>query len=225
MQPYFFPYLGYWHLMDAVDVFILFDDVNYIKKGFINRNSILINNEPKLISLSLRGASQNKKIMELTLADSENHILKTIELAYKKSLNFDVIFPVLQSIFINGNKSLVDFLELSINKINSILGIETKVLRSSQFNLDYNGRDKIIPICKELSACTYINPIGGLLLYNGITFKENGLKLKFINSKFIEYPQGPGKFFGGLSVIDLLMSVPMSNWVNHTKAYEEVEGE
>ena len=225
MQPYFFPYLGYWHLMDAVDTLVLFDDVNYIKKGFINRNSILVNGEPRLLTLSLIGASQNKKIMELNLADDRMSFLKTIEMAYKKSLNFDYIFPELQSIFLNTNSNLVDFLEYSILRVNYLLGIEVKIFRSSQFQLDFLGKEKIIPICEHLFAETYINPIGGLNLYDKKTFQENGLDLRFINSKFIEYPQNARKFFEKLSVVDFLMNVPRSNWTDYIKAYREVDSE
>ena len=222
MQPYFFPYLGYWHLLDAVDTFVMFDDVNYIKKGYINRNSILVNDAPKLITLSLVAASQNKKIKELSLASNAGEILKTIELVYLKSLNFELVFPELLKIFKNPAPLLIDFLEESILTVNSLLKIDAKIFRSSQFNLSVQGKDKIIPLCKALGAETYINPIGGVKLYDKGNFKINGIDLKFIKSDFFKYPQNSNLFHEKLSVVDFLMNVPVTDWRMHLSAYREI---
>ena len=109
MQPYFFPYIGYWQLMHAVDSYVIYDDVNYIKGGWINRNRILVNGEVKYFNLQLSGASPNKKINEIcvtgnTLVNNKN--LRILEAAYKKAPYFSESFRFLyKGIIINHNKN------------------------------------------------------------------------------------------------------------------------
>ena len=84
MQPYFLPYIGYWQLLNAVDTYILYDDVNYINRGWINRNRIMINGAPSYLTIPLNGARQNKKIQEIAVSSREKAITKTprmVELA------------------------------------------------------------------------------------------------------------------------------------------------
>mgnify|MGYP000509733556 CR=1 FL=1 len=101
MQPYLFPYIGYWQLINAVDYFVIYDDVNFIKKSFINRNSVLVNNESKLITLELFGASQNKQINEIEVGNNFEKVLKTIELNYKRAPYFESAFPVFNKVLRN----------------------------------------------------------------------------------------------------------------------------
>ena len=99
MQPYFFPYLGYWQLMNIVDKFVIYDDVNYIKRGWINRNRILVEGKPFYIHVPVMKASQNKIINEMEVfVDSSlrKKELKTIELAYKKAPFFDSVYPLIK---------------------------------------------------------------------------------------------------------------------------------
>ena len=104
MQPYFFPYIGYFQLINAVDKFIIYDDVNYIKKGWINRNNILVNNSPNLIQVPLIAASQNRLIKDILVVDENNwkdKLLKTIYFNYKKAPFFDQIFSLLEEVLFN----------------------------------------------------------------------------------------------------------------------------
>ena len=163
MQPYFFPYIGYWQLIDAVNVFVIFDDVNFIKKGYINRNSILIGGKFQQITLGLIGASQNKQINEIDIGDNSKKLLKTIEMAYKKAPYFNEIFPILENILNQDEKNLAKFIGYSLQKISTYLNTDTKFIYSSDIEKDNNlkAEDKILDICKTLSVSHYINAIGG----------------------------------------------------------------
>lgn len=207
MQPYFFPYIGYWQLIAAVDTFVIYDDVNYIKKGFINRNSILVNNAGHLLILELVGASQNKKINEIDVGGNTLKILKTIELSYKKAPYFENVFPLIQEILKNEEKNLAQFLISSIRKICTYLEIKTNISISSELikNNDLKGQDKILDICGVLQAKQYINAIGGQELYQNKAFSQQSMELLFIKNKAIDYQQFKLPFIPNLSIIDVLM--------------------
>jgi len=210
MQPYFFPYIGYFQLINIVDVFVVFDDVNYIKKGWINRNRILINGESSLFSLSLQKASQNKLINEIFIyndTDNKNKLVKKIKHAYAKAPYFKSIFPLLEEIILYDENNFTIYVKNSIEKIKDFLDIDTKLLFSSEIdkNNELKGQEKIIDICKNIGADNYINPIGRIELYSKQEFKKNSIKLNFIKSKNIKYKQFDNEFVPQLSIIDLLM--------------------
>ena len=167
MQPYFFPYIGYWQLIKAVDIFVIFDDVNYINKGYINRNSILIDGQPKRFTLELSGASQNKHINELLIGNNCEKLLKTISLAYRKAPRYAEIYPLLAKIILNKERNLAKYVGYSIQEIARQIGIGTKILYSSSIEKcpTLKGQDKILAIVKKLEGNHYLNAIGGRHLY------------------------------------------------------------
>lgn len=207
MQPYLFPYIGYWQLIHAVDTFVIFDDVNYIKKGYINRNSILVNGSPHLFTLSLIGASQNKHINEITVGNTSVKLLKTLEMTYKKSPYFSSIYPLIEQIVLNDEKNLAKFIYKSFETIAHYLGINTKFIFSSDIkkNNRLKAEDKIIEICEIMGAKTYINPVGGKELYRKEHFHLHNINLYFLNSEPIKYRQFEYEFVPYLSIIDILM--------------------
>src|SRR3990167_1351073 len=207
MQPYFFPYIGYFQLLKAVDFFIIYDDVNYINKGYINRNSILVNMQAHKITLALLGASQNKLINEIEIGDNASKILKTIELAYKNAPFFSEVFPILNNIFMNKEKNLAKFIGNSLRVIASSLGLHTNILYSSEIekNNTLSAQYKIIEICKKLGISIYINAIGGQQLYDPTAFKNQNIDLFFIKSKPQQYKQFKNTFVPDLSMIDIMM--------------------
>lgn len=209
MQPYFFPYIGYWQLMNAVDKYIIYDDVNFIKGGWINRNNILMNEKPYTINLKMSGSSSNKLINEIHVSDDniyKNKLIKTIEHCYKKAPLFDRAFPIIEEIIHNDEKSLSLYLENLIRKIAVYLEIETEIILSSTIKKDNDlkGQDKILHICKILGAKEYYNAIGGVGLYSPGEFEANGIKLRFLKTQAIEYKQF-NKFEPNLSIIDVMM--------------------
>lgn len=209
MQPYFFPYIGYWQLINAVDIFILYDDVNFIKKGWINRNNILLNKRDHLITIPLLNVSQNKHINECMVSDDYktiDNIIKTINLAYKKAPYYNLVFPSIEEI-IKTKGSISDLVLKSVLWIKEYLDIDTEIILSSSIdkNNELKGQDKIIEIVKKLNGNHYINAIGGQELYDKEIFNNNGIKLNFIKMKEIKYKQFNNEFVPNLSIIDVLM--------------------
>ena len=210
MQPYFFPYIGYFQLLNAVDTFVVYDDVNFIKKGWINRNTILVNEKNYLFTVALKSASQNKLINEIALDDNsgwKTPLLKTIHLAYGKAPFFAQVFPLIQDIIGQQETNLSKLIVYSLQKICGYLSIETKMIISSEIekNNSLKGQDKIIEICKKLDATHYINAIGGMALYDKTAFSDQNIILQFMQSNAIVYPQFKNAFVPHLSIIDVLM--------------------
>ncbi len=207
MQPYFFPYIGYFQLINAVDTFVIYDDVNYIKQGWINRNRILLNNISYLFTLQLNGSSSFKKINEIELGVNRHKILKTFKLAYNHAPYFHIIFPIIEEILLNEEKNLAKFVEFSIKKISKILDTNTHYVLSSEVekNNESKGQEKVIEICKKLGGDTYINTIGGLDLYGKVEFKSADIILQFLKTNPIVYKQNNNEFIPNLSILDILM--------------------
>ena len=207
MQPYLFPYIGYWQLINAVDVFVIFDDVNFIKKGYINRNLILVGGKSQQFTLELIGASQNKLINEIEVGNNSQKLLKTIEMSYKKAPYFDNVYPIIEDILNNKEKNLAKFIGYSLEQISSYLKLNTKFIYSSDIEKDNSlkAQDKILDICKKLNATSYMNAIGGQELYSKEIFKENGIELYFLKTELLEYKQFKNNFIPYLSIIDILM--------------------
>lgn len=207
MQPYFFPYIGYWQLISAVDTFVIYDDVSYIKQGWINRNNIIDDHKFQMLSLQTIGASSFKLIKEVSVGGNSHKILKTLTYAYKKAPNFERIFLLLKDIMLNDEKNLAVFLTYSIKRICEYLDIPTKLMISSgiEKNNELHGQNKIIHISQALQATQYINAIGGQELYQKGMFLEKNIELSFLQSKPINYPQYKRPFMPDLSIIDILM--------------------
>ena len=210
MQPYFFPYIGYWQLMSSVDKYVIYDDVNYIKGGWINRNKILMNGKSKMINLKMKGASPNKLINEVFVAKDEIYnrkLLRTIEYCYKKAPYYGDVFPVIEDIIMNEERNMAVYLEYSIRQICKYLSINTELIISSSINKNNSlkGQDKIIEICKLLGADEYFNSIGGHELYSIEHFVTKNINLKFLKTKNIEYKQFNNEFIPNLSIVDIMM--------------------
>lgn len=211
MQPYFLPYIGYMQLMDAVDTFILYDDVSFINRGWINRNRLLINGQEHLFTVPLKDASQNKLINEVHLADDpkwRSKLLKTIEQGYRKAPCYQQVMPITEKIINFATDSIADLVYFSLVELNQYLGITTRLVASSSIysNTDLKAQERILDICRQEKATQYINPIGGMELYDKPTFEESGIKLNFIKAKPVQYPQfGRSDFVPWLSILDALM--------------------
>ncbi len=210
MQPYFFPYIGYWQLINVVDTYVLFDDVNFINRGWIHRNRILINGEPSFINVPMIGASQNKKINEIEVNNDEKMVranLNKLQSAYGKAPEFKGVFPVIEDILRCGKPDLASYNTYLINKVRDYLGIDTEIIRSSEINKNgkLKAQAKILDICNILGADIYVNAIGGRELYDQQAFDERGIELKFLQPGNICYRQFDNVFVGSLSIIDVMM--------------------
>ncbi len=208
MQPYFLPYIGYFQLINAVDEYVIYDDVNYIKRGWINRNKMLLNGNDFLFTINLVDASQNKLINEVELSDNQPKLLKTIEAAYKKAPFFSDVFPMIDEIVCYENKNLAKYTANSVIKVCKYLEMNTKFIFSSDIKEKNNSlkcQEKIIEICNILQAKQYINAIGGMELYDRALFERIGIDLHFLKPKPIEYKQFGHPFVCNLSILDVLM--------------------
>ena len=211
MQPYIFPYLGYFQLINAVDKFVFYDDVNFIKKGWINRNNILIKGEPKLFTIPLSKPSQNKLIKEIEVSFDEKWLLnfqKKLEYNYKKAPFYYEVLALINDVFSLNNNYISDLAINSVIIASNYLGIETEFTKSSFDFKDTKGlskADRLIEISKRSDAKNYINPIGGKNMYNKDYFEERGVQLNFMESNLLKYNQFNNPFVSGLSIIDVLM--------------------
>lgn len=211
MQPYFLPYIGYWQLISYVDKFVIYDDVNYIKGGWINRNRYLYQGEAKYFNIIMEGASSYKKINEINLTQdgerSRKKLLSTISMAYRKAPQFDTVYPLMESIILFQENNMAKFIEASIRDLCRYLKISTEIVVSSDIDKTPGlvRDERVIDICKRLNADTYINAIGGRDLYEYDKFAQNGLELGFIKTNNIEYTQFDKKFVPGLSILDVMM--------------------
>jgi hypothetical protein len=210
MQPYLFPYIGYFQLINAVDSFVIYDDVNFIKKGWINRNSILVNGNNFLFTAALKEVSQNKLINQIeidTQSKWQNDLVKTINFSYKKAPYFEEVIPIISDILNQEQQNLASFLTYSLRTISSYLSINTNFFISSEIrkNNELKGQDKIIELCKVVGANQYFNAIGGKELYSEADFLNHNIQLHFIKSNSIQYPQFKNEFIPWLSIIDVLM--------------------
>ena len=212
MQPYLFPYLGYFQLVNAVDVFVFADDVNFKKGGFINRNKIQFNNEERYVTVPCIKRSQNKLINEVQIsAETKGYpenILHTIKQTYAKAPFFTDVFPIIESIFNSDVDSISILAAYSVELVSKYLEINVDFRFSSLSFNHTKGKEKsirLINITKELGGTTYINPIGGTNIYNKKYFESQGVKLKFLEPEVIPYAQFNDNFIPNLSIIDVLM--------------------
>lgn len=208
-QLYFIPYIGYWQMINAVDVFITGDDYNYIERGWINRNQILENGKAKFFNIEIDHASSTKKINELYLSERFNKEEKFMRLrgAYRKAPHFNEGFELMERILSFEDRNLAVFLEHSIRCICDYLDIRTKILRSSDVpgNALLKKEYRIFDQCSYVGADTYINAIGGRELYDYDQFRERNLKLGFIQTGNVQYKQFGEEFIPSLSIIDVIM--------------------
>ena len=212
MQPYLFPYIGYWQLINAVNEFVVYDDVNYISRGWINRNNILVDGKAKMVTLALSKASINKRINEIGIASelgTKEAFLNAIARAYRKAPFYGEVFPILEKVILNPENNIAQYILTSIESICSYLEIPTKILLSSEIPKDNSlrGDDKIVRICEILGAETYINPSGGMAIYDEEKFRKKNIELFFLKADLdrICYTQFAEPYVGGLSIVDVLM--------------------
>ena len=213
MQPYLFPYLGYFQLLHAVDQFVVYDDVAFIKQGWINRNRILINGRPSYVTVPVKHASSFALIQETVVdGDGQNarwveKTLKTIDQAYRRAPEFGRVFPVIEAVFKSPTRRVAELATASLTAVMPLLGLRTRWVDSSARygNAHLKGGDRVLAICRAEGATDYVNVAGGRELYRAERFAAEGIRLHFIRSRPVEYCQFHAPFVPGLSIIDVLM--------------------
>lgn len=213
MQPYFFPYIGYFQLIAAADLFVVYDNIKYTKKGWINRNRMLQNGKDAMFSLPLKSDSDFLDVRERELAADFNRekLLGQFSGAYRRAPYFEQTFPLVEQIVRHEDTNLFRYLHHSIVKTCEHLEIGTGIKISSDIAIDHGLRnqDKVLALCAATGASTYVNAIGGMELYSRETFRDKGIDLKFIRTKPFEYVQLGNAFIPWLSIIDVMMFNPL----------------
>ena len=230
MQPYFFPYLGYWQLMNAVDTYVVYDDVNFIKGGRINRNAVLMNGAASNINLILNGASPNKLINEIQVKNDplpKTKLIKTLEACYGRAPYFKQVMPLLEEVIMQDEENLAKYLFHSFEIVGKYLDIKTKLVMSSDLQKDCSlkGYKKVIEICKLFGADEYYNSVNGIPLYepHREEFKEEGIELCFPKMRDISYPQYKNEFVPYLSIIDVMMFNSQETCIELLSEYDLVK--
>lgn len=209
MQPYFLPYLGYFQLIGAVDAFVLYDNIKYTKKGWINRNRMLCNGSALVFTLPLAHASDAVPICDRRIAPSfdRSRLLNRMRELYRRAPYAESAFECISQVINYDDDSLFGFVSHSIRAVCEYIGINTQFLVSSSIQTDHalKGADKVLAICNELGADTYINPIGGTSLYARDDFSDRGIALNFLVSNPVTYEQFDAPFVPSLSILDVMM--------------------
>lgn len=196
MQPYLFPYIGYYQLVAAVDTFVFLDDVNYIKRGFVNRNTV-INGKGQAVrfTLPVKRASQNRHIRDHRYGNDWEKPFQMIDHSYRRSPGYTKWLPRIRALLQRSiNQPVSEINEASIRDPLEALGINTRFFRSSELapNSRQNGEERILQICRELSATRYINLPGGRSLYNHDRFSSTGIELRFLTPPAPEHYDSSG---------------------------------
>lgn len=208
-QPYFIPYIGYWQLIDSVDIFAIADNYNYIKQGWINRNRILEHDTIRYFNLEVAHASQNRYICDHQLKPIEKEKkLNQLRGFYNKAPYRAEGLELMDRILSFEDDNLANFLYNSIQLICDYLKIDTRIVRTSDYEQDPELKftDRIFDYCHQMGADEYHNLIGGTKLYSFDEFAEQGIKLAFVEAIPMEYPQSSSSFEFGLSIIDVIMN-------------------
>jgi hypothetical protein len=211
MQPYLFPYLGYFQLVHAADTFIFYDDVNFIKGGWINRNRILMNGAASYLTVQLRDASPNKKINEIRFTDNRPKLLKTLDQAYRKAPFYNAVRPVVEATLTCDTDLLSELAARSVQDICAYLGLSTVFQVSSSDYASSAGMERterLLELCRSSGATRYVNAPGGRDLYDKQIFSNAGVELTFLQTRTVSYPQFAGAFVPGLSMVDVIMFNP-----------------
>lgn len=209
MQPYLFPYLGYFQLIAAADRFVFLDDVAFIKKGWIHRNRILVNGAAHTFTVPITDASQNRAICETRVAAAFDpaKLLRTIELNYRKAPYFAAAYEIASAVFSHAHETISEMAKHSVRAVCGYLALSMPLIESSARygNAELRGAERIRDITVRENAARYINPVGGTELYNEADFAAAGIELRFVKSRPHSYAQFGAPFVPWLSILDVLM--------------------
>jgi hypothetical protein len=225
MQPYFLPYIGYFQLMNAVDRFVIYDNIKYTKKGWINRNRILVNGIDEFITLPLKKGSDFLHVDKRELPDGfkeeRKKIIRKVEQAYKRAPQYEVVLPLFQKILVYPETNLFRYIHNSIREVSIYLEIDTPILISSSIPADHQlkAQERVIDICNALDATVYINPPGGVDLYSEEDFHLQNIELRFLQTGGISYTQFGNEFISNLSILDVMMFNDRSEIRNFLNSY------
>ncbi|WP_313114925.1 WbqC family protein [Aequorivita sediminis] len=227
MQPYFLPYIGYFQLMEMVDEFVIYDNIEFSKASWIRRNRMLQNGKDAFFTLPLKKDSDFLDVDQRYLVENfdkeAGRLLRRIKANYSKAPYFNDFFPVVEKIICYEERNLFDYILNSVYCIKDYLKIETPIKVFSKLGKDVHllrAQDKVIGVCKALQATHYINSFGGKHLYDSESFEQENLELLFFRTSQIEYSQFENNFIPFLSIMDVCMFNDVSQVSEFLKHYE-----
>jgi hypothetical protein len=214
MQPYFLPYIGYFQLIEAVDLFVIYDNIKYTKKGWINRNRFLLNGCDCVFTVPLRKDSDALDVNERAVAASfdRGKLLRQLREAYRRAPHFDEAFPVIEKAIMSHRENLFEFIHDSVVEVCRFLGIRSRIVPSSSLAVDpaLDAQDRVLALCKAAGAGVYVNATGGRKLYSRAEFDKCGVELQFLESRAVTYRQFGEPFVPWLSIVDVMMFNPVT---------------
>jgi hypothetical protein len=213
MQPYFFPYLGYFELLDNVDCWLVFDNAQYVRRGWINRNRIMHPREGwKYLTVPVSRAPQKTEIRHMRLVeglDWKQHVLKEVAHYKASAPNYRALVEIISDIDCADGGSLSQLNLDLVTKVCEVLGIEVQIALASALQQaepkDLSAQQRILHYCKILNAETYLNLPGGRDLYEARAFETQGIKLRFLKERKYKLNHQPESVPANLSVIDAMM--------------------
>ncbi|MCC5881581.1 MAG: WbqC family protein [Halomonas sp.] len=206
-QPYIFPAISYYQLVRCSDIFVLYDDANYITRGFINRNTYMVRGVPRRFTLPVPGASINRKIKDLQFSSDVKDVIEGIRHAYSRAPYFKDVFPVICRVLEYRDRDITAICREGIKEVFNYLGFPVIVIRSAELEYDRTlpADERLMEICRRMGGCHYINSQGGKKLYQKDNFSSRGIRLSFLEPRKFTYQQGAESFVPQLSIVDALM--------------------
>lgn len=227
MQPYVFPYLGYFSLVQACDDFVFYDDVQHVTRGWVHRNRILLNGAAHTFTVPLSGSSQNVRIDELhthDFATFRRHFVRQLECAYRRAPCFATTMELVLDVLDLNDPGIAELAMRSVERVSAAIGLERRFLRASRdfaATRSAGRAERLVAITRRLGRRRYVNAPGGMALYDKADFEHEGLTLQFVQPRLPAYPQLGGRpFVPGLSVIDALMHNPPEHVAELVAAYD-----
>lgn len=210
LQPYLFPYLGTFQLARQVDRFVCFDDVAFIKKGYIHRNAVLLDGAAHAFTAPVKNASQNRTIAEHDYVGEWQPLLALLQRAYAKAPQFEPVFDFVQRVLLHADENVARKNARSMAAVFAYLGLPFEHGFSSAHALpaELRASARVRAVCRAEGATTYINPTGGRALYDAADFERDGMALRFCAMRPVQYPQPSPAFVPFLSMLDVLMHCP-----------------
>jgi hypothetical protein len=222
MQPYFFPYIGYFQLIQNSRFFVILDDVQFIKGGWVHKNKILDRSGREFeISIPTMKPSSRSLISSLEIHENFSRLktLTKIERCYRRANYFREAMDIIEPLVMFESNSMVHYLENSIKGLSKQLGADTKFVRASELAIGnpQTPHGRIIEVCKNIQCNAYLNLPGGRKIYAPSDFESEGISLSFLSPEIIEYEQFTFPFIGGLSILDTLMHSGLEATAEMTK--------
>lgn len=214
MQPYFFPYIGYFSLIKYVDKFIFFDTPQYISHGWVNRNRILDQKgNPDYITVPIKKVSRETPIKEIEISMDKNWretIVGKLSVYKRKAPNYDAVINFVKDILYGSEYSNLSELNcMSIERTCEMIGLTNDFSVFSKMDLQIgqvNAPDEwALYITRALQGDIYVNPPGGQSFFDKEKYESNNIKLQFLESRLRPYIQRIGRFEPGLSILDAMM--------------------